>query len=189
MAGITSTKFSLLELRDCKLKVLSATDAPTGTAIDIPGIMRMVVSPKIETKELKGDCETLEVYSKVTGIELDIECAQVSLDVLKLIQGGDVTKNPTVDPTSITYSLTAANTTPPYFYLEGQQTYGNTECADIHYKLYKVKATDAPSFEVNDASGNFGTLKFKAKAVATKDPANDGKWFDIVLNQTLTPIA
>lgn len=103
--------------------------------------------------------------------------------------GTATTSVPPTNATSYVYSLLSTNSTPPYFMIEGQWTYVNSEAEDAHVKLFKVKATDAPSFEINDASGNFGTVKFKALALPTSDPSHAGRWFDAKINETAAPIA
>lgn len=183
------TTVKLMELSDAKIaKMINDTGSgPTyDTTIDLPGIVKIGVAPKAETKKLYGDSKLLDIYQKTTEVELDVECAQLSLDAMEVLLGGSVTQSGTTPNQTATYSLTAADSTPPYFKLEGQWLYAGDGVGDVHIVLYKCKVTDPPQMEVNDASGNFGTVKFKAIAIPA---ASNNKWFDIVVNETAQPIA
>jgi hypothetical protein len=178
------TTVKLMELADAKIAKMTADSgtSPTyETAIDLPGIVKVGVAPKAEIKKLYGDSKLLDIYQKTTEVELDVECAELSLEALKVLMGGSVTTSGTTPEQTATYSLTAADSTPPYFKLEGQWLYAGDGVGDVHIVLYKCKVTDPPQVEVNDVSGNFGTVKFKA--IALPADSND-KWFDIVVNET-----
>ena len=292
--------FKLMELTDVKLRTLGAGDVPSNTSIDLPGALKLTISPTIDTKKLYGDSELKDVYSKVQEIEVKGESSLFSLDALAVLVGGNASaigtgatagartytvatnavandtltvegvtltatasttdathfavgasasatatnivtalqanttisalytvsggtatftlteknagagKTPavatftgtlsvtsgsattSVSPTTVTsflYSMTAANTTPPYFFIEGKWNYVNSEAGDAHVKLYKVKCTSAPSFEINDASNDFGSVSFTALALPTTDASNIGQWFDLKINESATEIS
>ena len=207
MAGtsLLDTSFKTIELTDAKIAKLTADvkgqAAPTYAAVvDLPGSLKITVSPKMSTKELYGDSEQIDQYSKINKVELDVECSMFSLDALAILIGGTVTTTAEsvagAKDSKIKYSLKSKNTTPPFFKMEGQWTYVNDEInaagGDAHVVVYKCKVTDPPEFEVDDASGNFGTCKFKATAVACRagtDAVNGTDWYDIILNQKRTDIA
>jgi hypothetical protein len=183
-----SKNVKLMELRDVKIAKLltdSATDPTYGTPVDIPGAIKVQVSPKTESKKLNGDSQLLDIYQKTTEIELDVEFAILNLDALVVLMGGSVETTGTDITEVLTYALTVDDATPPYFKIEGQWTYAG-DAADAHMILYKCKVTDAPALEVNDASGNFGTTKFKAIALPC---TSNGDWYKLVLNATKTDIA
>lgn len=182
------TTVKLMELADAKIAKLtadSATEPTYDTLVDLPGVVKIGVAPKAETKKLYGDSKLLDIYQKTTEVELDVECAELSLEALQVLLGGTVTQGGTTPNQTVTYSLTAADSTPPYFKLEGQWLYADEALGDVHIVLYKCKVSDPPSTEINDASGNFGTMKFKAIAIPA---ASNGKWFDIIGNETKTDI-
>lgn len=178
----------LMELRDVKIAKLltDLSSAPTyGASVDLQGAVKLLVTPKTETKKLQGDSKLLDVYQRTTEVELDVEIALLGLDALQIIIGGSVTTDGVSPNQSVTYSLTGDDTVPPYFKLEGKWTYAGEGIGDAHVVLYKCKVTDAPSIELNDASGNFGTVNFKALALSA---TSNSKWLDIVLNETEQPI-
>ena len=181
--ALATNKVKLMELTDVKIAPIKS-DGSYGTLVDLAGALKLQIAPKTETKKLYGDSQLNDLYQKTTEIEVSGECTFLSLDALKIIVGGNITTSGTTPNQKAVYSLTAANSTPGYFYLEGQWTYAGDGIGDAHVILYKVKVTDPPDIEINDASGNFGTVKFKAVAL----PNDSGEWFDIVLNETKTGI-
>ena len=183
----------LMELVDAKIVKITADNAgdanPTydATLVDLAGVTKITVAPKTETKKLYGDSELKDVYTKTTEIELDVEASFMSLDALKVILGGTVVDALVTPNQTTTYSLKATNSTPPFFKLEGKWNYtGVADGADAHVILYKCRVTDPPSFDINDASGAFGTMKFKAVAFPC---ASNGNWFDIKVNETAIAIS
>ncbi|BCJ86451.1 major tail protein [Effusibacillus dendaii] len=184
-----SHTIKLMELSDAKIAQLTSDSGASpaySASVDLPGITKITLSPKADMKKLYGDSALLDVYQKTTEVELDIECSLLSLDALKVMMGGTVTDAGTTPSQTTTYSLQATNSTPPYFKLEGQWTYAGDGIGDGHVVLYKCKVTDPPQIDLNDASGNYGTVKFKAIALPA---TSNGKWFDLVLNETKTAIS
>lgn len=184
-----TTIVKLLEIEDAKIAPMTADtgSSPTyGSSVDVPGIMKIAVSPKVENKKLYGDNKLLDIWSRVTEVELDVECAQLSLDAMKVLCGGTVTASGTTPNQKQTYSLKGNDTSPSYFKIEGRWMYADPTVGDVHILLYKVKIIDPPSFEVQGADGNFGTVKFKGTAI----PCNsNNNWFDIVINETASAIS
>lgn len=178
----------LLELRDVKISKLltDSAVAPTyGAPVDLVGGIKVTVTPKADTKKLKGDSTTIDVYQKITEVDIDLEVAVLSLDALVVIQGGSITTTGVAPFQKTKYSMKSTDASPGYFKVEGQWTYAGEGIADAHFVLYKCKATDLPPLEVNDASGNFGTVKIKGSALPC---ISNAEWYDIILNETLTPI-
>jgi len=183
--AIPTNGIRMMELRDVKIfKLLTDTSgAPTYSAsVDITGSLKLSVAPKTEVKKLYGDSKLLDIYQRITEVELDIEASLMSLDAMQIIMGGTLSTT----ASTVTYQLKGADLYPPYFKIEGQWTYAGDGIGDAHVILYKCKTTDAPNLELNDSSGNFGTVKFKA--VALPAVSND-LWFDILLNNVAVPIA
>lgn len=186
-----SHDLKLMELVDAKIAQITADLAgggnPTYAAlVDLMGVTKITVAPKTESKKLYGDSELKDLYTKTTEIELDVEMSFYSLDAMKVIMGGTLTDAGTTPNQTSTYSLKATNSAPPYFKIEGKWNYAGDGIGDAHVVLYKCKVTDPPSLELNDASGAFGTAKFKAVALPC---ASNGNWFDVKVNETAAVIA
>ena len=188
MAGLQTSAIKLMELNDVAISKLltDATTAPTyATSVNLQGVSKVKVSPKTETKKLHGDSKLLDVYQRSTEIEVEVEYALLGLEGLQVMMGGTVTQTGTTPSQVATYSLTGLDSAPPYFKLEGQWTYPGEGLGDAHVVLYKVKATDLPDLELNDANGNFGSVKMKGLALPC---ASNNAWFDIILNEVKTAI-
>lgn len=178
------TDLKLIELVEVKIAQLTADalTAPTyGTSVKLTGSTKITVSPKTDTKKLHGDSKLLDVYQRTTEIELDVEMAMLPVAALPILQGGTLVSSGETPVGKQLYSLKGSDTTPPYFKIEGRWTYAGEGIGDAHVILYKVKATDFPPVEVNDASGNFGAVKFKGLALPC---ISNDSWFDIVINET-----
>ena len=179
-----STNLKLIELTEVGIAQLmtdSETSPNYGTLVKLTGSTKLTISPKTEIKKLKGDSKLLDVYQRTTEIEVDVEMAMLPVSALPIIQGGTVVESGTTPNSKSLYSLKGANTSSPYFKIEGRWTYVGEGIGDAHVILYKVKATDFPPVEINDASGNFGTVKFKGLALPCT--SNDS-WYDIAINET-----
>lgn len=183
------TVSKLLELKDVKIAPLTSDPEGStpeyGPVIDIPGIVRLSISPNVERKELNGDNRVMDIWTKVRSITVEFEHSKLSLDALQIMLGGSVTMSGTDPDQTVTYSLTADDN-PQYFKLEGQVVYVEEGLGDVHFVLYKCLAEDPPNWEVQDQSGEFATVSGSATAI----PRNsDGKIFDIIFNQTAKEIA
>jgi hypothetical protein len=177
-----------MELADVKIAKLltDSASAPTyDTLVDLAGALSLTVQPVIETKQLKGDSETKDIYSKVVEVNVEGECSMANIEAYKVMVGGSVTQTGETPNQKATWKLTSATATLPYFKIEGQWTYAGEGIGDAHVVVYKMKVTEPPGFEINDASGNFGTFKFKGIAVPT---TSNGDWIDAVFNETRTNI-
>jgi hypothetical protein len=178
----------LIELSDCKVATLltDGSGAPTySSSVDVPAMTKLTISPKTETKKLHGDSLLLDVYMRTLEIEVDFEFSELSLDVYNVLSGAAYISSGTTPNIVTTWTMTSANVTPSYFKIEGQWTYTGNTGGDAHVVLYKVKASDLPPVEINDSSGNFGVQKCKGIAIPCQ---SNGSWFNIIINQTKTPI-
>lgn len=184
------TDLKLIQLYDAKISKLTADSgaSPTyDTGVDIPGIVKIMAQPKMEMKELKGDGAILDVYSRVVSIDVEVECAKLPLLVLPIIQGGTTTAGGVTPNQTQTYALALGSAGPSYFKLEGVWDYAGDGIADAHLVVYKIKCTEPPAVEVQDANGDFGKVTFKGMAVPYE--ATGRKFMEIIGNETASPIA
>lgn len=178
----------ILELQDARISPMTADTggAPTyGASIDLPGIVKIELTPVMDNKELFGDNTLLDIWSRVTKVEIDVECAELSLDAIRTIMGGVVTLTGTTPNQRQTFALRGTDSMPGYFRIQGRWLYTGTGAGDAHIVLHKVKTTEAPSFEAQGADGSFGTVSFKGVAIPA---TSNSSWFDIMINETATPI-
>lgn len=184
--GTNLKMIELVEVGIAKLLTDSATAPTYDTLVKLQGATKITVSPKTDTKKLQGDSKLLDVYQRTTEIELDVELAMLPVSALPIIMGGTVTASGTTPNQTTVYSLEGSDTTPPYFKIEGRWTYAGEGIGDAHVVLYKVKATDMPQIEINDANGNFGTVKFKGLALPC---ISNDSWLDIKINETASVLS
>lgn len=178
-----------MELVDVQIASMTSDTGTTpvyGALVDIPGAIKVTATPKVESKRLEGDSKLLDVFTRITEYELEVEHGILSLDALAILQGGAVADSGTTPSQKATYSLTSANVKAGYWKLEGKWNHAGVGVGDVHVILYKCVMTDPPSIEAPSASEDYGKPKFKAVAFATD--SND-KWLDIVVNETATAIA
>lgn len=186
--ALQTSAIKLMELDDVAIAQLltDSTASPTyASSVNLGGAIKLQVSPKTETKKLYGDSQLLDVYQRTTEVEISVEFALLSLDALQVLMGGNYAASGVTPNQKTVYSLKGTDTAPPYFKLEGRWTYAGEGIGDAHVVLYKCKATDLPDIEVNDANGNFGTVKMKGIALPC---VSNSSWFDIVLNETRAAI-
>jgi hypothetical protein len=178
------TETKLLELKDVKISPLTSDANPPvyGTAVDVPGIQTLEITPKIASKELRGDDKVLDVWARCESIDWKWSCAKLPLAVLDILLGGSVTTSGTTPNQKQTYALAGADR-PGWFKIEGQVAYVEEGLGDVHVVLYKCKCTGGAAFGVGD-----DFAKLEASGVAIPLSATD-KLFDVVFNETATEIA
>ena len=178
------TESKLLELKDVKIYPLltdpSGGSATYDVAVDIPGITKLSIKPNLVTKELQGDNVILDEWSKLMSVEMAFENKKVSLNALKVLQGGTVTTTG-VTPATVTSYDVGINDRPGYFKIEGQILYVEDGLGDAHIVAYKCKSTDGAAWEVSDMSGDFASVKGTVKGIPS---AATGKIYSVVFNET-----
>ena len=75
----------ILGINDAKIFPILVDDSTTltyGTAVDVPGITSLKLTPTFIEKQLKGDESVIDTYAKLEQIDWSIEHGVVSLDAL-----------------------------------------------------------------------------------------------------------
>jgi hypothetical protein len=177
------TQIKMIELSDVMVSELTADAgaAPTyATGKPLTGLVKMGVKPVLASAELEGDGQTLDVYAKAKGAEVDLELAVMNMDVFCTMLG--ITKGTSGStPNQVATMGFGVTNKPKFFKIEGRWTYPGLGLGDVHLVAFKCKVTDPSAIEVEDANGKFGTMKIKAKAVPA---VSNGKIFDVVANET-----
>ncbi|MFE3169332.1 phage tail protein [Streptomyces sp. NPDC059224] len=179
----------LYSVVDAKIAALTAdpsTGSPTyATVIDVPGIQTMEISGDVETKQLRGDNTKLDSNSTVSNIQVKVDHARLSLDVLVAILGGTVTDSGTTPAQKTVWDLTAATATLPPFKLEGVTPAGGTDLigGDLHWTLHKLNLSAFP--DLGFAQEDYRIVSFTADASPL---ISNGKWISATLNETAAAI-
>ncbi len=135
-----------------------------GSGIDLPGVRQISLTYEIEEKSLTGDEKVLEISNKIKSVSFNIEYAKLSLEVLAQLTGGSFTKSGTDDTEVGTFSFGGGHL-PNYFQLKAQILDTSNDGGDVHFCIYKAKATAIP---LNGVQDDFATLTFDGKGVYTE---------------------
>lgn len=179
----------LYSVQDAKIKPLltdpASGSATYGTPIDVPGIQTMEISGDIEVKKLRGDNGPLSTRSSLTNIQVAVNHAKLSFDVLAAIIGGAVTDSGTTPAQKSIWALTPTTATLPPFALEGATPANGTDLigGDLHWILNRCSLTAFPA--LGFAQEDFRIASFTAAC----DPLiSTGAWISAVLNETAIAI-
>jgi hypothetical protein len=183
------TVTKLFGVDDAKLFPITDDSAESFTCddgIDLPGVRQISLTYEIEEKTLTGDEKVLEIASKIKSVTFNIEYAKLSLDVLAQLTGGSLTEN---GSNSAIFSFGGGNL-PNYFQLKAQILDTNNEGGDVHFCIYKAKATAIP---LNGVQDDFATLTFDGKGVYTEhefgpEGSEQTKLIDIEIHSAATPL-
>lgn len=165
MALKTVTK--LFGVDDAKLFPVtedSETKFTCGDGIDLPGVRQISVTYEMEEKSLTGDEKVLEVSNKIKSVTFNMEYAKLSLEILAQLTGGSYTKTGSGDDEVGTFSFGGGDL-PNYFQLKAQILDTSNDGGDVHFCIYKAKATAIP---INGVQDDFATLTFDGKGVYTE---------------------
>lgn len=173
----------ILGINDAKMSPITVDDSTAltyGTAVDVPGITNIKVSPTFIEKELRGDESLLDQYTRLDYIDWSFENAILSLDALAILEGGTVTSSGTTPNQKQTHTVLNTDL-PKYFKLEGKSDY--TDMGDAHIVLYKCKCSKV---DYSFVSEDYVKVSASGKAIGT---TKDKKIKDVIYNETATAIA
>ncbi len=165
MALKTVTK--LFGVDDAKLFPVtedSETQFTCGEGIDLPGVRQISLTYEIEEKSLTGDEKVLEVSNKIKSVTFNMEYAKLSLEVLAQLTGGTYTTTGSGDSETGVFTFGGGDL-PNYFQLKAQILDTSNDGGDVHFCIYKAKATAIP---LNGVQDDFATLTFDGKGVYTE---------------------
>ena len=175
----------VLGIDDAKISELTADSSSAltyGTAVDAPGVQKIEIMPSVTEKGLSSDEKILDYYVKQDYFYWSFNSAQISLDVLAILEGGTVTTNGASPNQVNTYSITQSSM-PKYFKLEGKANYSAGAVGDFHFKLYKCKANN---IDVQYLASDYAIVSATGVAIAT---THDGRIKDYVINETAAAIS
>lgn len=168
----------------------TVTTFTLGTAVDVPGAQSFSMGLTIESKDLKGDENTLDIWSKATDVTFSFESGLVDLDVYNAILGGTLTSSGTTpnQTQSFGYNLGVLDN---YFQLAAKIDYTDktSGIADIHLQIIKCKID---KFEFSGSTEEYGKISMSGKGIACKcTNANltNNKALKITLHETATAIS
>ena len=148
---------------------------------------KTTVTFEIDEIELTGDEKILAISSKVKSVTFNSEYAELSLDVLSALSGGNVSVTTQNSADTATFSF-EADDKPGYFQLQAKiDGTDSISGGDCHICIYKAKVTAMP---LNGVQNDFATYTFDGKGVFTEYLFNSkSKLIDIDFHQVATPLA
>lgn len=173
----------LYSTEDCKVAALTSDVtgyAVYGTAIDVPGIRQVTMTPQIESKSLRGDNRELDADSTLVAVELSIEHAKINFDALEVFLGGTWTGGASTG----TYVQSDSGSL-PYFQI-GWRTPtsgGDDVGGDVQFRVFKAKIT---AYTLGTAFEDYQILSATARGVYR---LADDKLFDATVNATAAAIS
>ena len=132
--------------------------------IDLPGVRQISLTYEIEEKSLTGDEKVLEVSNKIKSVSFNIEYAKLSLEILAQLTGGSYVTETDENGEVGKFSFGGGDL-PNYFQLKAQILDTSNDGGDVHFCIYKAKATAIP---LNGVQDDFATLTFDGKGVYTE---------------------
>jgi len=179
----------LYAVDDCKIAKLTADPAggsPSyGSILDVPGIKTATISGTVDTKELRGDNQLLDKNSTLKSIQVAVQHAKLSLDVLAILQGGAVVDAGTTPNQTATYTLLGTDTM-NYFKLEARTPANGADFigGDVHFVLHKLIISALPDIGLTEE--DYRIVSFTADASPL---ISTSKFLTIVENETAAAIS
>ena len=173
MALKTVTK--LFGVDDAKLfPILTDTEDEftCGDGIDLPGVRQISLTYEIEEKNLTGDEKVLDISNKIKSITFNMEYAKLSLAVLAQLTGGSYSKTGSGDEEVGRFTFGGGDL-PNYFQLKAQILDTSNDGGDVHFCIYKAKATAIP---INGTQDDFATFTFDGRGVYTEHEFTTGEF-------------
>ena len=179
----TSEKTITVGIRDLKISSLikdDSTGVEYGAPIDVPGVKEITITIIQDEKELTGDGVILDTYNKRKGYDVSFKNAQLSQEVMDIINGSTTTSSGT-GSSKVYKTVDKSDDQPGYFALEfaPERSVGEK---DYHRVLYKVSGT----YQEEYAEEDYMVCSFTGKGVAR---TNDKNFGERKLYEAITDIA
>lgn len=178
----------VFDVQDFKVyKMLTDTAsaaAPTyGPAVDVPGIAEVGLEPNFVTAELKGDATVIAKKGRVDRVQVSATYGKVSIDVLEVILGGDIT-----DGGSSAEWLLGANSL-PYFKAEFKINDVELGLGSVNVVVFKAQLTGGTL--LGGSSDQFGQPTMQLEGILTDSGKGTGdqKMVSVTFNQTDTALS
>lgn len=180
------TKTFTLGVNDCKVFPIT-TDTVTayevGTGIDVPTVKSVKFDFEVDEKELYGDEEVRDIYSKCKKVTWSVEYGEMALDLQAAIMGGATVASGVTPNQKNRFGYTLG-VNDNYFQLAFKTDYtdelGST-VDDMHVYIMKCKI-NANSFE--GSAEEYGTLSFGGTGINTNNVLSAGRALYIDVNET-----
>jgi len=174
---------------DAKIKKITADPAggttTFATAIDIPGIKSVDLTGTVNIKRLRGDNTLLDVNSVLESLSVKYNYAKEQLDARAVYVGGTVSDSGTTPNMVAKWALDNAGV-PGYFQFEAKTPTNGVDFVggDAHLLLYRCMVSNFPG--LGFAEEDYKLFEVEADAMPR---LSDGKWIDLLFNETAVAIS
>lgn len=173
--------------KDAKLFPLTADPAggaPTyGTGIDVPGLKTVSITGEVNTVSLRGDNTQLDSASSMGGIEVEMEFAKLSLDILSAVLAATTVDSGTTPNQKSVWTL-LGTTGFNYVGMTCQAVGADIVTGDVQFAVYKMIPSSFPEMGLEEEDYKTSSLTFAAVPLLANT-----KWIGTTLNETTAALA
>lgn len=169
-------------LREVKLTPLTG-QAPA--SVKLPNARTFSFTEAEEYEELRGDDKIVTTRGQGANVEWELESGGISLEALKVMNGGTVTVTGTGTDTTVKYTKKVTDVRPE-FKVEGRAI--SESGGDFHVVLYRAKANSSIEGSLED--GTFWLTSASGVALAVNDGGvNQDILYDFIHNEVAEAIS
>lgn len=150
-----------------------------GDSIDVPGIKSVTLTGTMETKTLRGDNKQLDRTSVLTELNVELEYAKMSLDILAAGLALTVSDSGTTPSQVATVDILGSSTNPAPFKFEAVTTGVDTIGGDLLLTVWNASFSSFP--ELGMAEEDYKTSPL---SLATTPLLSTDKWLTVSLRET-----
>lgn len=162
----------------------AAGPSPTyGAGIDVPGAKTMTISGDVNTVELRGDNGPLDRASSLTNVNVAIEWAKLSLDLLAAWFANTVADSGTTPAQKSIWQL-LGTTNLGYFGIAGKAVGADVLTGDVQFTVQKAILSAFPEMGLAEEDYKTHSTEF-----ATMPSLANQKWLAVTLNETQAALA
>jgi hypothetical protein len=165
------------------IKVTAYTDAAATTlatpSVDLPYARTLSWTETEDFEELRGDDQIITTKGKGPQVEWELEAGGISLEALKVMDGGTITTSGTAPAQKKTYAKSVTDAK-PYFKIEGQVI--SDSGGDLHLVMDRCRASG--DFEGEFTDGEFFLTALAGTALGSAIAARVGIIYEFVQNET-----
>lgn len=154
-----------------------------GTGIDVPGLKTVAISGDITSVELRGDNQSLDRASAVGAVNVSLEWAKLSLDILAALFKNTVTDSGTTPAMKSLWELLGTSQL-GYVGLTAQAVGADSVAGDVQFAIHKMILTSFPDLGLAEEDYQTFTTEFGAMPTLA-----NAKILGTTLNETAVAVA
>ncbi len=172
---------------DAKIYPLTADSAggtaTYGTGIDVPGLRTVTITGDINTAQLRGDNQLLDVQSTMGNITVAMEFGKLSLDLLGAWFANTVADTGLTPNQTSVWSLLGTGKI-GYVGLTCKAVAADAIAGDVFFDLTKLMLSSFPELGLAEEDYQAQSVEFRAIP-----RLSDGRWLSVGLRETAAALA